>query len=417
MGFALLTYMTLVIAAITLIPFDFRIPQRMAFSSAGSIADIINNIVLFVPLGFLFQVTRRRTGWRFLLQALGFGVLVSIAVEVCQLFLPDRDSSLIDVATNGLGALLGAAGAAYQRTRGPREQMPLLIAFEIPLMNVVYLLVPLLWLGCLSMGGELDRLVLSTVLGVFGGSVIASVYVNRIWRDNSYHGFMPALYASGWFMIGSLPAVAAFPVEVLAAAGVVAVATGLAALLWKRGNKSERRFELPTLKKGFPLYGLYLLLLSVWPTTLSLGAWPQGIDYQQLTEVQRIVFASRFIEVIAAFTLLGYMVAGMRGRKNESGLKMLSWVAGSALAFSILTAVLRDFITGPLSSVQEVSLFTGTALYGAVIYRLQLAAVKRLNRDIGGPVLIYDRQEFISGSSRKACLGKQKLMRSAHCNR
>jgi glycopeptide antibiotics resistance protein len=180
LGFALLTYMTLVIAAITLIPFDFRIPQRMAFSSAGSIADIINNIVLFVPLGFLFQVTRRRTGWRFLLQALGFGVLVSIAVEVCQLFLPDRDSSLIDVATNGLGALLGAAGAAYQSTRGPREQMPLLIAFEIPLMNVVYLLVPLLWLGCLSMGGELDRLVLTTVLGVFGGGVIASVYVRML---------------------------------------------------------------------------------------------------------------------------------------------------------------------------------------------------------------------------------------------
>jgi hypothetical protein len=94
--------------------------------------------------------------------------------------------------------------------------------------------------------------------------------------------------------------------------------------------------------------------------------------------VQRIVFASRFIEVIAAFTLLGYMVAGMRGRKNESGLKMLSWVAGSAQAFSILTAVLRDFLTGPLSSMQEVSLFTGAALYGAVIYRLQLAAVKRL---------------------------------------
>ena len=53
-------------------------------------------------------------------------------------------------------------------------------------------------------------------------------------------------------------------------------------------------------------------------------------------------------------------------------------VLGSALAFSILTAVLRDFISGPLSSVLEASLFTGAAQYGAVIYRLQLAAVKRL---------------------------------------
>jgi glycopeptide antibiotics resistance protein len=70
LGYALLTYMTLVIAAITLILFDFRIPQRVAFSSADSIADIINNIVLFVPLGFLFQVTPRRTGWGSLLLAL-----------------------------------------------------------------------------------------------------------------------------------------------------------------------------------------------------------------------------------------------------------------------------------------------------------------------------------------------------------
>jgi glycopeptide antibiotics resistance protein len=81
------------------------------------------------------------------LSGLCIGVLVSIAVETCQLFLLDRDSSPIDVATNALGTLLGAAGAAYQRARGPQEQMSLLFAFEIPLMNVVYLLVPLLWLG------------------------------------------------------------------------------------------------------------------------------------------------------------------------------------------------------------------------------------------------------------------------------
>jgi hypothetical protein len=105
---------------------------------------------------------------------------ITTAVETCQLFLPGRDSSLIDVVTNGFGALLGAAAAAYQRARVRQEKVPLLFAFEMPLMNVVYLLIPLLWLGSLSMGGELDRLVLMTVLGVFGGSVLASVYVKRI---------------------------------------------------------------------------------------------------------------------------------------------------------------------------------------------------------------------------------------------
>jgi glycopeptide antibiotics resistance protein len=377
LGYALLTYMTLVIVAITLIPFEFKTPARIQINLHGSVSDVIANVVLFIPLGFLFQLARRRVGWRSLLQALSFGVLISTTVEACQLFLPGRDSSVIDVVTNGFGTWLGAAAAAYHRARVQQEQAPLLFAFEMPLMDVVYLLIPLLWLGGLSMGEELDRLGLTMVLGVFGGSVIASVHVNRLGLDRKRGNLMPAIYAAGWFLIGTLPAVAAFPLQVSAVAVVVGVATQLSGRLWKRGNKSERRFELTTLKKVFPLYGLYLLLMSVWPTTLPLGVWP-GLDYRRFTEVQRIVFTSRFIEAIAAFTLLGYMIAGMRGRNSESALKTLSWVAGGAAAFSIFTAVLRDFITGPFSSVQEASLFTGAALYGALIYRLKLAAVKRL---------------------------------------
>ena len=193
------------------------------------------------------------------------------------------------------------------------------------------------------MGGELDRLGLTTVLGAFGGCVIASVYVNRLGLGRRQGSPMPAVYAAGWFMIGTLPAVVAFPVEVLTAACFVAATAGLLARLWKKRNKSERRFELSTLKKVFPIYGLFLLLLSVWPTTLPLAGWSNGLDYGRLTEAQRIVFASRFIEVIAAFTLLGFMVAEMRGRTSESALKTLSWVAGAALGFSILTAAVRDF--------------------------------------------------------------------------
>jgi hypothetical protein len=67
----------------------------------------------------------------------------------------------------------------------------------------------------------------------------------------------------------------------------------------------------------------------------------------------------------------------MRGRRNESW-ATLSWVCGAALAFSILMAVVRDFLLGPLSSVLEAGLFTTAALYGAGIYRLQLASVQRL---------------------------------------
>ncbi len=379
LGYALLTYMPLVIAAITLIPFDFRTQQGMAVSSTGSIADIVENIVLFVPLGFLFQVTRRRSGWwRPLLKASCFGLLVSTTLEACQLFLPGRHSSVIDVATNGLGALLGGTAATYLRAGERPAQASLLFAFEMPLMNVVYLLIPLLWLGSVSMGGEIHRLGLMMVLGVFGSSVIASVYVNRMGLNQMHSGPLPVIYALGWFVIGVLPAVATFPVEVFAAAGMVALAAQLSTWFWAGKNKEERRFEQATLKLLLPLYGVYLLLLTLWPTTLPLAEWSNGLDYKRLTEVQRMVFTARFIEVIAAFTLLGYMIAGMRSRKNESPLKMLSWVFGSASAFSILTAVLHDFISGALSSVLEATLLTATSLYGALIYRIHLAGVRRI---------------------------------------
>jgi VanZ family protein len=370
--------MTLVIAAITLIPFDFKAPQGLAVSFSGSPADIFENLVLFVPLGLLFLAARRRTGWRPLLEAFCLGLLVSTVLEACQLSLPGRYPSVIDVAANGCGACLGSATAACLRAGERPARESLLFAFEMPLMNVVYLLIPLLWLSSLSLGGEIDRLGLTAVLGVFGGGVLASVYVNRVRPGRKPGGLMPAVYAAGWFLVGTLPAIMVFPLEVSAAAAGVGAASQLSTWFWKRGAESEQRFELPTLKKAFPLFGVYLLLLSVWPTTLPVAEWPTGVDYQRLTDVQRIVFTARFIEVIAAFTLLGYLVAGMRSRKKESAVKTAGWVLGSSLAFSILEAVLRDFLSGPLSSLLEAAVFNLAALYGGLIYRLQLASIRRI---------------------------------------
>jgi|GEM_PF-2118030 len=367
LGYALLTYMTLVVVAIALIPFEFNIPSRIQIYLSGSISDVINNIILFIPIGFLVQLARRRSGWLSLLQALGFGVLVSTSVETCQLFLPGRYCSVIDVATNGLGTWLGAAAAAYLRASRHQNQVPSLFAFEMPMMAVVYLLTPLLWLESLSMGAEPARLWLTAVLGVFGSSVIASVHVNSLGHDRVRGTFPPAVYAAGWFLIGILPSVTAFPLHVSALTAVVGVVAELVAWFWNRKNPSERRYELPTLKKVFPIYCLYLLLVSVWTTTLPLGKWIYGLNFGLFTEAQRIVFISRFIEIIAAFTLLGYMIAAMRGRNKESVLKMLCWVAGCALVFSIFTALVRNFITEPFPFVLESSLLTGVSLYGAFL--------------------------------------------------
>jgi hypothetical protein len=69
----------------------------------------------------------------------------------------------------------------------------------------------------------------------------------------------------------------------------------------------------------------------------------------------------------------------MRGRKNESGAKTLAWMLLAALCSSAITA----FLKGPhpliAATVFQTVGITAACLYGAVIYRLQLAASRGSN--------------------------------------
>ena len=149
----------------------------------------------------------------------------------------------------------------------------------------------------------------------------------------------------------------------------------LIARFLKAHKKEERRLELPTLKRILPLFLVYLLLLVIWPTTSPIGAWLFNIDFQELVFNKKIVFTFRFIEFIAAFTLLGYMIAEMRGRKNESVGKTLGWIFFTTLIVSIIIEIIRGYPPLIRSSILEIVIITAAALYGGVIYRLQLAAI------------------------------------------
>ncbi len=75
------------------------------------LADFALNVLLFVPLGaaLAWAGERGRT-------ALGAGALLSLGIEVAQLAIPGRDSSLSDVVSNTIGSLVGWLAV----THGPR---------------------------------------------------------------------------------------------------------------------------------------------------------------------------------------------------------------------------------------------------------------------------------------------------------
>lgn len=90
-------------------PFAFFIEPWQKYIS---LTDVYLNIAGYVPFGFLLAGSLRegRRAGRVLLWVLAAGFLLSFTVEFIQNWLPSRVSSNLDLATNVLGALIGAAG-------------------------------------------------------------------------------------------------------------------------------------------------------------------------------------------------------------------------------------------------------------------------------------------------------------------
>ncbi len=81
----------------------------------SGVADVVLNILLFLPLGMLL----RTNGWS-VRRTVAFATTLSVAIEVSQgLFLVGRDASLGDVLTNSSGALLGWYGYLALRAGRP----------------------------------------------------------------------------------------------------------------------------------------------------------------------------------------------------------------------------------------------------------------------------------------------------------
>ena len=128
---------TLLMAAViiygSLYPFGFRIPPRgpgpvMTFlASIGQRpgrGDALANVLLYMPIGFFFVLGLHR-GTRHgstLFFATLIGGLMSLTMELAQYYVPGRDTSFNDFATNTLGTLLGGLAAI---ALGGRFRLPL----------------------------------------------------------------------------------------------------------------------------------------------------------------------------------------------------------------------------------------------------------------------------------------------------
>lgn len=368
---AMLGYFILVIVLLTLYPFYFAIPLQFELDLRVRPDDIIENIILLLPIGFLYRLTGgSRRG------ALILGFMLSMSIESLQLFLPVRTAAPVDVVANTLGTVAGAW--LYDHLTARLAMTPTMVgrlALEIPLMGLLYMLIPLLWMNALALEVEPNRWVLTVLICISGSIILSDIY--RMWGGQfglSAKGWL-GLAAAGWCLLGMGPGILHIFPTVPMVIGVALLTMVRAAFPWRI---TERRFERITLGRILPGFTIYVILLALWPPFRELTAWHGTFGLTDRIEPVNTRYPAALLEYLAAFTVLGYISAEWRGRAELPLAQDLPRLFLIALSVALALEVLVGFQEGPGASFVRLWLVVSGALSGGMIYHLQRSHVRFL---------------------------------------
>jgi glycopeptide antibiotics resistance protein len=382
LGFALLGYMIAVTLVITLVPFQFAMPSAIRIMWTGTPFDIVSNVLLFAPLGFLYRLARgaeqKDSFWRVLL----IGIACSAMIELAQLLEIERFTSPLDVATNGLGAAIGAwtYDRVAQRLVAQEAGLVGRLSLELPLMGLIYLLLPLLWIDGLALGSDPARVWLTLLIALFGASILGALQRHHFGPKRRVGAGTMAAATMAWFAVGAFPALARAPLA------VAAIAVGIGAFVWLRTRTRDivvpinRRFEIPTLRAAAPFYAAYLVSLPLVSLHGGASPWSVSLGLPSAAATWQIVDILRLLESLAAFTLLGFMLAELRGRAEERVRATLRHAVMWGAVVAAASEALHGFIPGSSASLMLVALSTAAAGYGAWLYVVQRAHVKAVTQ-------------------------------------
>lgn len=377
LGLALLAYLLGITLIITLIPFRFEWPETWRFVFYVGTVDVFANVLLFLPLGFLYRFASPHAHRHPIAMALGAGALLSFGIEALQLFEPTRNCSPVDVAANATGAALGAV--AYGRIAASSRMDGRVIGWlslELPVMGLVYLLVPLLWVSALAAHGEVARSVITLLVGVFGAILLGGMQRYYFGPARASEPRQTAIFAGIWFLAGAFPALPWHPLLIAAGALTVAVLCGLLGSIGIGLQRHNRRFEVRLLASAAPVYAVYLAAVTLAPLAGGAGEWTFRRGFSEAASDQIEIL--RLLELIAAYTLVGYMAAEVRGRAIERYRMALPGLLTCSFALIAAGELARGFAQSDGASAARGVLLILAAFYGGWLYYLQRAHVVRL---------------------------------------
>ena len=370
--------MAAITAVVTLLPFQFAIPTQPRIQLLGPLYDFLANIALFVPLGFLYAVARKGVAVQ-PIRVFFVAMIASATIETVQLFEVTRYASISDIIANAGGAFVGALGQIRLSRRIAMDARTVgRLSLELPVIGLVYLLVPLLWVNGVAGVNTSMSLWPMLALGLFGGSLLASAQRHHFGPNRLLSQELMVGAACIWFLIGAFPGLA--PRASIVLFVMIAV---VGVFVWVRSeDKSSarsinRRFESKTLAEAAPFYAAYLLLLVAPIAASSTTGWNGDLGFGVAGSLDTNAVL-HLVEIVAAFTLLGYMLAEFRGRREARFRAGARYIAVCASGAAAVTEVLEGFRPDGSASVLRLVLVVFAALYGSWLYHLQRAHVRRI---------------------------------------
>jgi glycopeptide antibiotics resistance protein len=414
------TYAAFVVYA-TLLPFQFTAdtaalaqkthwinwnPLVLKTGEPTPIADVVINILFFVPLGFIGVHGQRLRAVRDLvLRSTLAGAALSLGVETLQFFTPSRNPATSDVLTNGAGAALGALLAVFARAHVQGAVMRRAAAWTLrePLLVVLAGDALLVVLAALV---PFDFAI--TVSGLRRGLRLAQIDPRRGAFD--FFAEVPAalhyavLAGIAWFVAGRLLRAGG----VARAVGSIVVAAGLATALEiaqviVRSHVASTRDALAALggavlgvavaavvaRVGRPASGWTWAVLAVVVALAVQALSPFRFDFDPASMRQRVGWTALvpyssyyykanvaavadLLDGLLSYVPLGFALARLRagrGDGNGNGRALDVWVACACAAFALVLEALQAGLPRRYPEVSDVLTAGLGGLLGTAAWR------------------------------------------------
>jgi len=339
-----------------------------------SSADVLQNVLLFVPFGAFGYLAAKRRGVLRMVLVTAAAALLSMSVECLQLFTLDRTASFIDVITDTTGALMGAAAvpigmaiwepvsavAASLRWFAPREWRPVALALGVTMAAAWEPFDATLDVGSIrhklsalshapwqrpAFGDELLYIGRYAALAGLGAAWLRVVGVRRpgLWATLGAAFLAIALEASQFFIDSRMP----LPYE--AAVAIAGVLLGSAVWLFAADRPRSGGVAAAIIAWTFVAAAVSMLAPFKRAGTPTPFNWMPFLSAYEFTTASNV---SHVIEVVLLYVPVGAAFAWVRPRS------VTSYAAASVLAAAMQSPLeyLQAWIPGRHPDITDILL-------------------------------------------------------------